>query len=211
MSSIELAGKECRRHSRRRRRVRPPESASAMTAANAADAHAADAAKPCRTRPTPLQVNAADGRTTSLNGTVSNLGSIPDRSGSTALPFVAGHTILTPQAESESRWSSRFAWQPKKATSSRSRATAGAESLRRRLWPIPSSATWSRRIRCRSTASTAPVLVPRRQPPSQATDAEPAITNGVRVTILHNSLATMGSTSTTPKATTHASPPPQGN
>ncbi len=66
----------------------------AMNAANAADAHAADAAG--RANSANSLAVTADGRTTSLNGTVSNLDQYQQVS-STALPFVAGHTVLTPK------------------------------------------------------------------------------------------------------------------
>jgi outer membrane protein OmpA-like peptidoglycan-associated protein len=156
----------------------------AMGAAAAADAHAADAANKAD------QANsvavAADGRTTALNGTVSNLDQYQTVS-SVALPFAAGHTAL--------------------GTKAKANLDTVADTLTAEKGYIVEIEGYSRGGTQASQAmadSVVRYLVTTHQVPvyriyrtglgnvKQASeDGTKPLTNGVRVTVLHNSLATM--------------------
>ena len=161
----------------------------AMDAAGAADAHAADA-QGRADHANSLAVT-ADGRTTELNGTVSNLDQYKEVS-TKAMPFVAGRTVLTAKQKAD--------------------LDEVAESLASEKGYIVEVEGYSRGGVNSSQAmadSVVRYLVVAHQVPvyriyrtglgaqKMTTDASvKPITNGVRVTVLHNSLATMGSNET---------------
>ena len=163
----------------------------AMDAAGAADAHAADA-QGRADKANSLAVT-ADGRTTELNGTVSNLDQYQQVSMKT-MPFVAGHTALTAKQKSD--------------------LDEVADSLAAEKGYIVEVEGYSRGGVTSSQAmadSVVRYLVVAHQVPvyriyrtglgaqKLTTDASvKPLSNGVRVTVLHNSLATMGSNTTAP-------------
>jgi len=156
----------------------------AMTTATTADQHAMDA----RGRADAAQGVATDAsnRTTSLNGTVSNLDQYQTVS-STAVPFVAGRTALGPKAKAEldevaSKLGSEKGYLLEVQGYSRSgvqNSQAMADSVVRYL-VTEHQVPLYRIYRTGLGKDTNP------------TDGEKAITHGVRVTLMHNSLATMG-------------------
>ena len=160
--------------------------ARANAAAGAADAHAADAASRAD-RANSLAVT-ADGKTTSLNGTVSNLDQYQQVS-SKSLAFLAGRTALTAKQKAD--------------------LDGVAESLATEKGYIVEVEGYSRGGVTASQAmadSVVRYLVVAHQVPvyriyrtglgsqkAATTDASvKPLSNGVRVTVLHNSLATMG-------------------
>ena len=165
----------------------------AMDAAGAADAHAADA-QGRADHANSLAVT-ADGRTTELNGTVSTLDQYQQVS-SKAMAFTAGRTALTAKQKAD--------------------LDEVADSLAAEKGYIVEVEGYSRGGVTSSQAmadSVVRYLVVAHQVPvyriyrtglgaqKLTTDASvKPISNGVRVTVLHNSLATMGSNSTTPSA-----------
>lgn len=158
----------------------------AMNAAAAADAHAGDAAgKADQARSLAV---AADSKTTTLNGTVSNLDQYQTVS-SMALPFASGHTALGTKAKAD--------------------LDAVADSLAAEKGYIVEVQGYSRGGTQASQAmadSVVRYLVTAHQVPvyriyrtglgnakQVAEEGIKPLTNGVRVTVLHNSLATMDS------------------
>ena len=156
----------------------------ANTAAQLADQHAQDAAD---------RANAANGvattasnRTDALHGTVSNLDQYSSVS-STSLPFLAGHTALTKKSKTE--------------------LDTVAEKLASEKGYIIEVQGYSRSGVANSQAmadSVVRYLVTEHQVPiyriyrtglgntkTTAADGEKPLRNGVRVTLLHNSLASM--------------------
>lgn len=156
----------------------------AMTAANAADAHAADAASRAD-RANSLAVS-ADGRTTSLNGTVSNLDQYQTVS-STTLPFAAGRTALGTRAKAElDTVASALAAEKGYIVEVQGYSRGGTQ---------PSQAMADSVVRYLVTAHQVPVYRIYRtglgNVKQASEDGTRPLTNGVRVTVLHNSLATM--------------------
>ena len=171
--------------------------AKANAAASAADAHAADAAG--RADRAKSMAVMADGKTTSLNGTISNLDQYQQVS-ALSVPFVAGHTALTTKAKGN--------------------LDTMASSLGAEKGYIIEVQGYSRAGVANSQAmadSVVRYLVTEHQVPiyriyrtglgkqkAQASTDKPLI-NGVRVTVLHNSLATMDAG--TPAGSAAATPP----
>ncbi len=160
--------------------------ARAMSAANAADAHAGDAANRAD-KANSLAVS-ADGRTTDLKGTVTNLDQYSTVS-STALPFVAGHTALGTKAKAEldtvaDTLTSEKGYLVEVQGYSRSGTQA-------------SQAMADAVVRYLVTSHQVPLYRIYRTGLGNAKQTTEAgvkpLTNGVRVTIVHNSLATMDS------------------
>lgn len=163
----------------------------AMAAANSADAHAADAAGRAD-RANALAVS-ADGKTASLNGTVSNLDQYQQVS-STNLPFVAGHTVLGSKTKTQlDGIADTLAAEKGYIVEVQGFSRSGAQ---------PSQAMADAVVRYLVTAHQVPVYRIYRTGlgnVKQASDnGEKPLTNGVRVTVLHNSLATMTATATPP-------------
>ena len=168
----------------------------AMGAASAADQHATEAAT--RADSANSLAVSADGKTTALNGTVSNLDQYSKVS-STTLPFLKGHTALTTKA---------------KANLDEVATTLGTEKGYivevqgySRHGVTSSQAMADSVVRYLVTAHQIPIYRIYRtglgnQKQVATNDGEQRIVNGVRVTVMHNSLATMGATpSTTAPAT----------
>ena len=177
----------------------------AMATANTADAHAAEAANSAN-RANSLAVS-ANGRTAALNGTVSNLDQY-QKVKAAELPFVAGHTAL----------------------SIRSKASLDevATSLASEKGYIVEVEGFSRAGVVSSQAmadSVVRYLVEAHQVPiyriyktgfgklaaSSEIDNEKPPVNGVRVTVLHNSLATIGGGSQNGGTQTTGVSTPPGN
>ncbi|HWB32855.1 MAG TPA: OmpA family protein [Acidobacteriaceae bacterium] len=156
----------------------------AMMAANTADQHAADAAS--RANAAQSTANGADQRTTTLNGTVSNLDQYQQVS-STDVPFASGRTTLGPKGKET--------------------LDDMASKLQGEKGYIIEIQGYSKHGVANSQAmadSVARYLVTEHQVPlyriyrtglgkdtATPSDSETAIVNGVRVTLLHNSLASM--------------------
>ena len=184
----------------------------AMTAANTADQHAMDANNRANAAQT-LAGNASS-RTDALHGTVSNLDQFQTIS-ATSIPFVAGRTSLGPKAKAElDDVATQLANQKGYIVEVQGWSRAGvqtsqamADAVVRYLVVEHQIPVWRiyRTGLGRNTATPA--------------EGEVAVTNGVRVTLLHNSLATMDSTSASnavpalPKTspTTGVSAPPEAN
>ena len=182
----------------------------ANAAAALADQHAADASS---------RANAANGvatdasnRTTTLNGTVQNLDQYQTVS-SVALPFAAGHTTLGTSAKSDLdqlalKLANEKGYVIEVQGYSRSGVPASqamAASVERYLvseHQVPVYRIYKSGLG-KENANSASTTDP---------DAKP-IRNGVRVTLLHNSLATMGGTTAanaapaTPAASGSSNPP----
>ena len=161
---------------------------NAMSAANTADQHAQDAAN--RANSAQQLASNASTRTDSLGNTVGNLDQYQTVS-STAVKFAAGRTTLGPTGKSD--------------------LDALATTLAGEKGYIIEVQGYSRNGVQTSQAmadSVVRYLVTEHQVPvyriyktglgkntAQPTDGEQAIVNGVRVSLLHNSLATMGASS----------------
>jgi outer membrane protein OmpA-like peptidoglycan-associated protein len=160
----------------------------AMTAANTADQHAMDANNRANAAQT-LAGNAST-RTDALHGTVSNLDQFQTVA-ATSVPFAAGRTTLGPKGKAELDDVAAKAatekgyiievqgWSRGGVQTSQAMADAVVRYLvvehQVPVWRIYRTGLG------RNTAAPA--------------EGEVAVTNGVRVSLLHNSLATMGSTS----------------
>ncbi len=155
--------------------------AGANAAARAADTHAADAGK--RADAANSLAVSADGKTTALHGTVSNLDQYSEVR-AVAIPFVAGHTALGPKAkENLDLVAASLASQKGYIVEVQGYSRAGVTN---------SQAMADSVVRYLVTAHQVPIYrIYRTGLGKQASSAEAALTNGVRVTILHNSLATM--------------------
>jgi len=184
----------------------------AMTAANTADQHAMDANNRANAANT-LAGNAST-RTDALHGTVSNLDQFQTVS-STSVPFVAGRTTLGPKAKAElDDVAAKAATEKGYIIEVQGWSRAGvqtsqamADAVVRYLVVEHQVPVWRIYRTGLGRNTTAPA------------EGEVAVTNGVRVTLLHNSLATMDSTSASnsvpapPKTSpsTGVSAPPEAN
>jgi outer membrane protein OmpA-like peptidoglycan-associated protein len=174
----------------------------AMMAANTADQHAADAANRANTAQT--TATGASTRADQLNGTVSNLDQYSQVT-STDVKFPAGRTALGPQGKSDlddmaTKLSAEKGYIIEVQGYSRhgvATSQAMADSVVRYLvteHQVPLYRIYrtglGRNTEATTTASAA----------GSPADGQTALVNGVRVTLLHNSLATMGSASATNNA-----------
>jgi outer membrane protein OmpA-like peptidoglycan-associated protein len=160
----------------------------AMTAANTADQHAADASN---------RANAANGvatdasnRTTSLNGTVSNLDQYQTVS-TAPVTFVAGRTTLGPKAKAQlDDVASKLANEKGYIIEVQGYSRGGVQT---------SQAMADSVVRYLVTEHQVPIYRIYRtglgRNTQKATDGERPVTNGVMVSLMHNSLATMSSNS----------------
>lgn len=174
----------------------------AMTAAQAADAHAAEAAG--RADQANTVATTANGKTTALSGTVSNLDQYSQVS-STDMAFLKGRTALTDKQKTNlDEVAEALASEKGYIVEVQGYSRAGV---------APSQAMADSVVRYLVTAHQVPVYriyrtglgKTKQEPQNNAVaDAKP-LTNGVRVTVLHNSLATMGQ-STTGSATVPGNP-----
>jgi outer membrane protein OmpA-like peptidoglycan-associated protein len=192
---------------------------NAMMAANNADQHAADAAS--RANAAQSTATTATSRTDALNGTVSGLDQYQPAT-STDVPFAAGRTALGPQGKSTlDDMAAKLAGDKGYIVEIQAYSRSGvqtsqamADSVARYLVtehqvplyriyrtglgkaPKPGEATSA------SATSAAPVTA------STGTEAsEPLPINGVRVTLLHNSLASMSG----PESGSNGQPAPSTN
>ena len=162
----------------------------AMTTANTADQHAQQAAD--RAAAAHTLATTASTRTDSLNGTVSNLDQFQTVA-STEVPFVAGRTTLGPTAKSDlDDLATKLANEKGYIVEVQGYSRSGVQS---------SQAMADAVVRYLVTEHQVPVYRIYRtglgKNTAKSTDGEKAIVNGVRVTLLHNSLATMGATTAT--------------
>jgi outer membrane protein OmpA-like peptidoglycan-associated protein len=161
---------------------------NAMTAANTADQHAQDASNKADSA-NHVATSASD-RTTALNGTVSNLDQYQTVA-ATTVPFKAGRTFLSADAKSEldgvaTKLEGEKGYIIEVQGYSRSGVTT-------------SQAMADAVVRYLVTEHQVPVYRIYRtglgkNTQTATTDGEKPLTNGVVVTLLHNSLATMGTT-----------------
>lgn len=184
----------------------------AMNAANTADQHATDANNRANAANT-LAGNAST-RTDALHGTVSNLDQFQTVS-ATSVPFASGRTSLGPKGKAElddvaAKAATQKGYIIEVQGWSRSgvqTSQAMADAVVRYLVVEHQVPVW----RIYRTGLGRNTTTP--------TEGEVAVTNGVRVTLLHNSLATMDSTSASnavpaaPKTSpsTGVSAPPEAN
>ncbi|MEO6982124.1 MAG: OmpA family protein [Edaphobacter sp.] len=160
----------------------------AMDAANTADQHALDAGNRANSAQT-LAGNASS-RTDSLNKTVTNLDQYQTVS-STAVPFARGRTALGPTGKSDlDSVATTLAGEKGYIIEVQGYSRGGVQS---------SQAMADSVVRYLVTEHQVPIYRIYRTGMGRNTakpaDGEKAVVNGVRVTLLHNSLATMDSTS----------------
>ncbi len=160
----------------------------AMTAANAADQHAADAANRANAA-NKVASNASD-RTTSLNGTVENLDQYQTVT-ATEVPFASGRTTLGPTAKSSlDEVATKLEGEKGYIIEVQGYSKSGVQT---------SQAMADSVVRYLVTEHQVPVYRIYRsglgKNTAQAADGEKLMVNGVRVTLLHNSLASMGAAS----------------
>jgi len=184
----------------------------AQSAAELADQHAMDAAN----RATAAQTTAttASNRATSLNTTVGNLDQYQEVA-STSVPFASGRTSLGPKAKAElDDVATKLANEKGYIIEVQGYSRSGVGT---------SQAMADSVVRYLVTEHQVPVYRIYKtglgKNTAKSSDGGTAVTNGVRVTLLHNSLATMGSASasnavpTTPQTSRPAgvSAPPETN
>jgi outer membrane protein OmpA-like peptidoglycan-associated protein len=183
----------------------------AMMAANTADQHAQDASNKANSAQT--MANTASSRESSLQTTVGNLDQYQTVS-ATTIPFAAGQTALgkTGKANLDSV-ASALAGEKGYIIEVQGYSRSGVQT---------SQAMADSVVRYLVTEHQVPIYRIYRsglgKDTAKTTDGEKAIVNGVRVTLLHNSLATMGSASSAnvapgaPKTSpTGVSAPPEVN
>ncbi len=167
----------------------------AMNSAQTADAHAADAAN--RANAANSLALAANGKTTALNGTISGLDQYQPVT-STSVRFIAGHTALTARQKAElDGVATSLASQKGYIVEVQGYSRAGVAT---------SQAMADAVVRYLVTAHQVPVYRIYRTGLGKASPAistqtapnasEKPLTNGVRVTILQNSLASMDAPAT---------------
>jgi outer membrane protein OmpA-like peptidoglycan-associated protein len=184
---------------------------NAMMAANTADQHAQDASN--RANSANTMATSASDRTTALNGTVSNLDQYSTVA-STTLPFKGGRTALSDDAKSElDGVAAKLQGEKGYIVEVQGYSRAGVPA---------SQAMADSVVRYLVTEHQVPVYriyrtgLGKNTTQTATTDGDKPLTNGVVVTLLHNSLATMGtSASNKPapmpgnsSATTGVSAPP---
>jgi outer membrane protein OmpA-like peptidoglycan-associated protein len=160
----------------------------AMTAANQADQHALDAAN--RANSAQTLAGTATTRTDALNGTVNNLDQYQTVA-STSVPFAAGHTALGKNGKADlDDMAAKLAGEKGYIIEVQGYSRSGVQT---------SQAMADSVVRYLVTEHQVPVYRISRTGLGKNTaktteDGEKALANGVRVTLLHNSLASMGST-----------------
>jgi hypothetical protein len=174
----------------------------AMSAANLADQHAQDAAN--RANSAQTLAGTASTRTDALNGTVSNLDQYQTVA-STAVPFAAGRTALGKNGKAElDDVAAKLAGEKGYIIEVQGYSRAGVQT---------SQAMADAVVRYLVTEHQVPVYRIYRtglgKNTAKVEDGDKPLVNGVRVTLLHNSLATMNSTTASNGApSTGASAPP---
>jgi outer membrane protein OmpA-like peptidoglycan-associated protein len=161
---------------------------NAMMAANTADTHAADAANKASAAQT--TATGASTRTDALNGTVSNLDQY-QQVVATTVPFAAGRTTLGPQGKASlDDMASKLTGEKGFVIEVQGYSKSGVQT---------SQAMADSVVRYLVTEHQVPIYRIYRTGLGKQTgtpaDGEEAIVNGVRVTLMHNSLATMNGSS----------------
>jgi outer membrane protein OmpA-like peptidoglycan-associated protein len=161
----------------------------AMTAASTADQHAQDASN--RANSANTLAGTASSKTDALHGTVSNLDQYQTVT-SAAVPFIAGHTTLGPKAKSDlDDLASKLGTEKGYILEVQGYSRAGVQS---------SQAMADTVVRYLVTQHQVPIYRIYRtglgkQKDVATTDGDKPLVNGVRITLLHNSLATMSGSS----------------
>ncbi len=182
----------------------------AQSAAQLADQHAADAAN--RANGAQQTASNASTRADSLNTTVTNLDQYQEVV-STSVPFASGRTTLGPKAKAElDDLAAKLANEKGYILEVQGYSRGGVQTSQTMADAV---------VRYMVTEHQVPVFRIYRtglgKNTAKPVDGEKAFTNGVRVTLLHNSLATMGSnnaSNTVPSsAASHSSvsAPPEAN
>jgi len=181
---------------------------NAMNAANTADQHAQDAANRANSA-NQLATNAST-RTDALGNTVGNLDQYQTVS-STAVPFASGRTTLGPNAKSDlDALATTLSGEKGYIIEVQGYSKAGVQT---------SQAMADAVVRYLVTEHQVPVYRIYKtglgKNTAKPADGEQALVNGVRVTLLHNSLATMGGNSASngsaPKTSQMGASPQQVN
>jgi outer membrane protein OmpA-like peptidoglycan-associated protein len=159
-----------------------------MMAANTADSHAADAAN--KANAAQSTATGASTRTDQLNGTVSNLDQY-QQVVAASVPFAAGRTTLGPQGKASlDDMASKLTGEKGYIIEVQGYSKGGVQT---------SQAMADSVVRYLVTEHQVPLYRIYRTGLGKSTetpaDGETAIVNGVRVTLLHNSLASMGGAS----------------
>jgi outer membrane protein OmpA-like peptidoglycan-associated protein len=176
---------------------------NAMMAANTADQHAADAAN--RANAAQTTATGASTRTDQLNGTVSNLDQY-QQVVATTVPFASGRTALGPQGKASlddmaTKLAGEKGYIIEVQGYSRSGVPASqamADSVVRYLvteHQVPLYRIYRTGLGKAAPADTTASSATATTTTTASTDSEDVIKNGVRVTLLHNSLASMSPTS----------------
>jgi len=175
----------------------------AMLAANTADQHAMDANN--RATSANTLANSASTRTDSLNTTVVNLDQYQPIT-ATTVPFAAGRTALSTSAKTElDDVAAKLEGEKGYIIEVQAYSRAGVPA---------SQAMADSVVRYLVTEHQVPIYRIYRtglgKNPAKPAEGEKVVTNGVQVTLLHNSLATMGSTSASNGNSPAASAPRSG-
>ncbi|WP_260706313.1 OmpA family protein [Edaphobacter flagellatus] len=182
----------------------------AQSAAELADQHAMDASN--RANAAQTTATTASNRATSLNTTVTNLDQY-QQVAATSVKFSQGRTSLGPKAKADlDDMAAKLANEKGYIIEVQGYSRSGVQS---------SQAMADSVVRYLVTEHQVPVYRIYRtglgKNTAKSTDGEVAVSNGVRVTLLHNSLATMDSSSasnaapTAPASRTGVSAPPETN
>ena len=170
----------------------------AMMAANTADQHAADAA----TRANAAQTTAtgASSRAESLNGTVSNLDQYKQVS-TVEVKFPKGRTTLTKQGKDDlQQLAQQLGSEKGYIIEIQGYSRGGVQSSQAMADAVARYLVTEQQVPLyriyRSGLGKAPKNTEQAQTTAQTTDEKPLV-NGVRVSLLHNSLASLGSSSDT--------------
>ena len=181
---------------------------NAMNAANTADQHAQDAAN--RANSANQLASNASTRTDALGNTVGNLDQYQTVS-STAVPFASGRTTLGPTAKSDlDALATTLSGEKGYIIEVQAYSKSGVQT---------SQAMADAVVRYLVTEHQVPVYRIYKtglgKNTAKPADGEQAVVNGVRVTLLHNSLATMGGSSasngTAPRTSQTGASPQQVN
>jgi outer membrane protein OmpA-like peptidoglycan-associated protein len=167
---------------------------NAMMAANTADSHAADAAN--KANAAQSTATGASSRTDALNGTVSNLDQY-SQVVSTDVKFAAGRTTLGPQGKSDlDELAQKLAGEKGYIVEIQGYSRGGVQSSQAMADSVARYLVTEHQVPLyriyRTGLGKAATTGPASTTAAQQADNETPITNGVRVTLLHNSLATMG-------------------
>jgi outer membrane protein OmpA-like peptidoglycan-associated protein len=174
---------------------------NAMMAANTADSHAADAANKANAAQT--TATGASTRTDALNGTVSNLDQY-SQVVSTDVKFAAGRTTLSVQGKSDlDELAQKLAGEKGYIVEIQGYSRGGVQSSQAMADSVARYLVTEHQVplyriyrtglgKAATTGTAATAGTASAAGTQQAENETPMPTNGVRVTLLHNSLATMG-------------------